>query len=268
MPEPKIVFVKSPEDRKQSEGGGQGTGEISGAAPVPAPAPVESQRAAVEGLIEVKRVRRSRKKADGLASKAARAVKATKAARSGNEKIKELKGGNTSRLTYSEEFVANALEKLKENGGNVKRTAIEVGVYPITLWRWAEDAGVKRSAVEAQKEHTRKMAFKKVQLADAFERIALKFLKAVTPDKIRITSALELTRAAAICAEKMQLLKGQATSITGNVPMGELSDEELERRRQVLKETLEKVIASNPKAAAVVQQLVHVQQQEREDLTP
>ena len=123
--------------------------------------------------------------------------------------------GLKRRASYSDEEKASALTLLAVNNGNVKRTARVLGLPRSTLTAWAKSRGTHAGV-------TKLCHLKKGSLADKFEEVARALLDgAMSPAKIEAASLLDLTTAAAICVDKMLLLRGQPTRIDLN-PDGSL----------------------------------------------
>ena len=114
-----------------------------------------------------------------------------------------------ARRHYSDEDRAAALAALRANGGNVRRTAGQVGVPASTLAGWA--AG-DHAPVGAELR-----AGKKLELADRFEEIARAALGRVTAAKLDEANAPQLLTAAGIAVDKMRLLREQPTEITAQL---------------------------------------------------
>ena len=115
---------------------------------------------------------------------------------------------------YSDEQKATALAVLASNGGNVDRTARELGMPRKTLDRWAK-GGVHPDVARSGQEKRR-------PLAELFEDIARRSLGYVTDEKLKTADPQKLVTIAAIATDKAQLLRGQPTSITEDV--SQLSD--------------------------------------------
>ena len=74
-----------------------------------------------------------------------------------------------------------------------------------SIQRWAAGEHV---SVEAAKDASEKM----MVLADLFEALARDAIGGITPDKIKTASVAHLATVAGIAVDKMQLLRGEATS--------------------------------------------------------
>jgi len=131
------------------------------------------------------------------------------------------------RRQYTDEEKATALAALAANGGNVKKTALEIGVPRKTLERWA-NGGVHPAVAQAGHE-------KRLPLADVYEDIAYQCLGGLTQDKISKANAVELVKTAAIATDKMQLLRDKPTTIQRH-DLSKMSDDELKNELDRLRE--------------------------------
>jgi transposase-like protein len=175
---------------------------------------------------------------------------------------------NPHRKAYTKEFQLQALAKLEQNGGNVRRTARELGIIQQTLRRWALDAGKARTKSDHYADAKGRSAKEKFGLADSFERVALKCLRRVGI-KLDTATAIELMRGAAICAEKMQDLRRQATSLSGNLPLAHLTDDEMDAKLQKAigaAERIKGILEGKPQV--IVQQIVEEKAERKADLEP
>lgn len=121
---------------------------------------------------------------------------------------------------YSDDFRASALAALAANGGNVKKTARQLGIPLLTLWTWSKHPQISTSRNE-----------KKGELADAIEQVAWQIVDQM-PDKIAKASLRDLATCLGIAVDKMRLLREQATAITDKPE--ELSDDQrFERLKQL-----------------------------------
>lgn len=113
---------------------------------------------------------------------------------------------------YSDVEKAEALAHLTANGNNLFRTSHELGIPYTTLTDWFKGTrGINESITEMREE-------KEQELAEIFENIARKYLKqAGDPWAIALTPGNVAVTAAAIATDKLQLLKGQPTSIIADV---------------------------------------------------
>jgi hypothetical protein len=110
--------------------------------------------------------------------------------------------GTPKRRRYPDDDQASILAALAANGGNVARTARQLGVPRGTLQQWGHRWGVPPDV--AQLAHQKKAA-----LADRLEAIAFQLLGAI-PGKAAGASLLELARALGILVDKMLLLRAGA----------------------------------------------------------
>ena len=109
----------------------------------------------------------------------------------------------SKRRRYSDDERAACLAALVANGGDVRKTARQVGVPETTLRQWKHR---DRAPVSAEKS-----AQKKAELADIFEAIARDALAAVTPEKIALANVQQLLVSAGVATDKMRLLRNQPT---------------------------------------------------------
>jgi transposase-like protein len=104
------------------------------------------------------------------------------------------------RRRYDDEFRAAALAALAANGGNLKRTARQLGLPRKTLEGWASG---RTRPPPADLRHQ-----KKEQLAEALESVARELLdEASRPEKIAAASLLDLVVMSGIAVDKMLLLR-------------------------------------------------------------
>ena len=123
---------------------------------------------------------------------------------------------------YSDEERANALAALAANGGNINRTAKQLGIPEKTLSNWANGKRHPESAQMGER--------KKGDMSDALEALAWKLLDA-WPKKIAKATLAQLATATGIAIDKMRLLREPSTAIAG----GEMTDEErLSRLRELV----------------------------------
>jgi hypothetical protein len=125
---------------------------------------------------------------------------------------------------YTDHDRADALAWLAGNAGNVARTARELRVPRATLQAWAEGSRHPEAAEHA--------APKKAALADLFEHLARESL-GLAGERMATASFAQLVLAACQAADKMRLLRGEATAIN-EFDLSRLSDEELARRIEEL----------------------------------
>lgn len=113
---------------------------------------------------------------------------------------------------YSLERKAEVLAMVQANGGNVDRTAGETGIAHQTIRYWLTNAA-KYSQIQSQKV---------VDLADQCEADA-RYYFALARDKAPDAPYNHLMTGAAIATDKMQLLRGQPTSITADLSANDLT---------------------------------------------
>lgn len=109
-----------------------------------------------------------------------------------------------TRRHYSEAFRAGALACLDANGGNVKRTARELGVPEKTLAGWAAGRNPVGAELRAQK---------RTELVESTERLAEALAGGITA-KVRDgrASVEEMCIAFGIAVDKLLLLQNRANS--------------------------------------------------------
>lgn len=110
---------------------------------------------------------------------------------------------------YATEDKAKALALLKSNGGNLKRTARQIGVPPATLRMWRNDP---EDAAPAELREQ-----KEAELESHLESIALRYAKALDNDAtvMAIVASRDPSKLAivlGIAVEKIQLLRGKPTA--------------------------------------------------------
>jgi hypothetical protein len=124
-------------------------------------------------------------------------------------------------VAYSEEQVSDALAVLASNGGNVARTRRELHAQGesegwtevpsrSTLRRWQEAERAPQTTREEQVAESGHQ--KKEELAEVYERLTRQCLGAAV-ERMEEASFKDLMRAAGIATDKMNLLRGEATSI-------------------------------------------------------
>ena len=116
------------------------------------------------------------------------------------------------RRTYSEEDIAGALTSLRANDGQVRATARELGIPPMTLGQWATET--RRPETPANRPN--RIAVSTHQVEETISQ-----LSAIIPQALaRVVEALptlngyQAMLAAAIAIDKRQLLSGGPTSRT------------------------------------------------------
>jgi transposase-like protein len=106
---------------------------------------------------------------------------------------------------YSEEDRAAALAALKANGGNLDRTASQVGVPRNTLRRWSQNPD--RAAPAALRQE------KVESLSTLFEKCTRDYLgQATDPKVVKATRGKDAVIAAATALDKLRLLNGEDDS--------------------------------------------------------
>lgn len=113
---------------------------------------------------------------------------------------------------YSRQQIEEALAAVAANDGNVHHTARQLGIPPQTLDHW-----VKRERVlsDVQK-------LKRDELSSKLETIAHRLSNSILEHDLDIVPLAAKATAMGITIEKMQLLRGQPTSITEQTSNGEL----------------------------------------------
>jgi transposase-like protein len=105
--------------------------------------------------------------------------------------------------TYSDEEKADALLQLDANGGNLKRTAVAIGIPRKTLAEW-RDGHVHHAVAEIRHD-------KRPPLADRLEALAHLCLD-LLPGKLDAASAAQVSVSLGISLEKMRLLRNESTA--------------------------------------------------------
>lgn len=106
---------------------------------------------------------------------------------------------------YTEDDKAAALAMLAAHDGNYTSTALALGIPVSTLHQWAAYGIGINEAVSAKTDG------KKLELADAFERIAERAIAAMTDTKMADAPLNQLGTVAGIAVDKMRLLREQAS---------------------------------------------------------
>lgn len=152
------------------------------------------------------------------------------------------------RRSYTPEDKAASLAALAANGGNLAKTAAQVGVPRKTLAEWqkqqtprggvADASPPKKAAAE---QVAKLLPGAKVALSDRLEQVASALVdKMDDPEKIAAATLSQLAVAAGVAIDKMRLLREQPTSIPGAT----LSDEERARRLAALEERVRRRLAA------------------------
>lgn len=116
---------------------------------------------------------------------------------------------------YSDEERAQALAALAANGGNVCRTARDLGMSLHTLRAWASGRRHPEAAQMSQA--------KKAPLADRLEELAGKLVDAVAL-KIDGANLSQLAVAMGIAIDKARLLRGEPTAINEEREDGRIAE--------------------------------------------
>lgn len=140
-------------------------------------------------------------------------------------------------IRYTDKEKAEALAIVDMQGGNVNAAARLTGVPQSTLERWASGERVNQN-VEALRISERK------PLSDLIEDLAYDIVDAVkTNGSLKRSNARDLLISLGIAVDKIQLLRGQPTSITENL----LSDEaRAERVAILLEQARQRQLTSQP----------------------
>lgn len=127
-------------------------------------------------------------------------------------------GNCARRRSYSDQEKTLALEMLRANGRQLRYTAEKLGIAPVTLIAWEQEAEAGRQPdVDALRPLIRRV------LDEECEAAAREFIAAARlPDKVEKAGTLQLMTSAGIAIDKMRLLREQATSISAQ----QMTDEE------------------------------------------
>jgi transposase-like protein len=127
-------------------------------------------------------------------------------------------GAGVAKGRYTEADKAAALAMLQANGGNVLRTACDLDIPEATLRLWkSQQKGDSPVAVAV----AGKCEPIKDDLASLFERAVRVYVgHALDPDVVKKTSGKDAIVAAAVAAEKRQLLRGDPTEISDDRSRG------------------------------------------------
>ncbi len=116
-----------------------------------------------------------------------------------------------SRRNYSDKEKADALAVLKANGDNILRTSKDTGIPITTLWNWTRDRCGMNPDISIMGNDS------KEELSNIFERVARKYLAHSESDlAVSSTYGNVAVMAAATATDKMQLLRGKPTEISGD----------------------------------------------------
>lgn len=108
------------------------------------------------------------------------------------------------RRQFSDNDKAAALAALDANGGNVYRTAQQLGIPRKTLEGWSKDRGVHPEVADLRQQNAK-------QLHELFLE-ELYAIAGLLAEKRHEATYSQLATAAGIFTDKLQLLTGQATS--------------------------------------------------------
>lgn len=111
---------------------------------------------------------------------------------------------------YESDEQAAALAVLAVNGGNVSKTARELGIPRMTLRDWAAARKLWPS-VDAERVEDAKR-----DLAEALERVAWQLLDAI-PGKIEAASLAQVATGMGIAIDKARLIRGEPTVVSEDV---------------------------------------------------
>jgi transposase-like protein len=125
------------------------------------------------------------------------------------------------RRRYSDSQKAEALAALDAKGGNVRATAIALGIPHKTLDCWANERGVHEEVAQMR-------TGKREDLADRLEALAHVLMDSIG-DKISDANLSNVSVSLGIAIDKMRLLREQPTSITAA-----LTDDERAKRVNAL----------------------------------
>jgi hypothetical protein len=108
---------------------------------------------------------------------------------------------------YSDEFRANTLAALAAYGGNVNRTAKELGIPEATIRSWESGKVHPEAAKDCER--------KKGLLADQLEAFARRILGLIDDAHIKAAPLLDCMIAVGIAVDKMLLLRSQPSAVAG-----------------------------------------------------
>lgn len=114
---------------------------------------------------------------------------------------------------YSAERKAEVLALITAHGGNVAQVANLTGIAHQTIRRWVAAAD-RYSTLQTEKQ---------IDLAQKLENNAHKLANSIGEHDLSIVPLASKATALGIMVDKMQLLRGEPTSITANVDRQELS---------------------------------------------
>jgi regulatory Fis family protein len=126
--------------------------------------------------------------------------------------------------TYTDEQAANALAMLEANGGNAKKTAALLGIPRTTLRAWV---GRSHSRTARPKKVPAKLVQdRSAEIADSLENLAAKAV-GLADGKAEAATYKDLLIGAGIAIEKVQLLRGRATTRSESLRIELVSGESL-----------------------------------------
>lgn len=116
------------------------------------------------------------------------------------------------RRQFSDNDKAAALAALDANGGNVYRTAQQLGIGESTLRGWASGRGTHPEIADLRE-------VKKIELADKLEQVAYKYTDhLLRDDTVLKTGAKDAAVTVGTAIDKMRLLRGLPTEIIQVLP--------------------------------------------------
>jgi transposase-like protein len=104
--------------------------------------------------------------------------------------------------SYSEDDKARALTLLDSNGGNVFRTAKQLGIPRATLQEWRDGRGVNAEVTTSRHQ-------KKGELSARYESLVHEALDALTPAKLKKAGVRDLAVVVGVFTDKMLALDGE-----------------------------------------------------------
>jgi len=132
-------------------------------------------------------------------------------------------------MAYTEQQRADALITLETNRGNIKKTAIQLGIGEATLHRWidenSENGDIKSDIAVATKERLPATREDFIIRLTRLRDLHLEHLE----NNYQDLTARETVVSLGILIDKVELLEGNATSRTAVVGNGETIDEAINR---------------------------------------
>jgi transposase-like protein len=129
------------------------------------------------------------------------------------------------RREYTDAQKAEALAALDANGGNVKRTARELDIPEASLREWSKGRNSPPGADLC--------AQKKADLGEGLEALIGRLMGGLSEAKIAKAGLSEVGVVLGIAFDKLQLLRGQPTSITTNESL--TTDQRLEKLTELIR---------------------------------